>query len=225
MCPSQLVRPRFRASLPKFVKSGVEIIATWLWGFISEQVWRNLVVIFLRRDSGRPGPQTPKTQEPRETTLLLLTNKTHTGHLEGGAAMTTLIAAVLQVKSGCSSAINHLRVLNPNLEQAHSMAVVGQSPVLGRQSSLVARRPSSLVGRRSSLVGHRSPVVTGPAALGAAGASAGGGAPPDPGPCAIAAGALHLLVARNSEQPHLPRFFVQPGIVVPVLTTVSALEI
>merc|ERR1740121_1766968 len=59
-----------------------------------------------------------QTKEPRSSTLLLLTNKTHTGHLEGGAAMTTIIAAVYQVKAACAAAIPHLAKLNPNLDQS-----------------------------------------------------------------------------------------------------------
>jgi len=50
--------------------------------------------------------------------LAVVTNKTHTGHLEGGAAMTTLIAAVLQVKKSAVTPIGHFKQLNPHLEQA-----------------------------------------------------------------------------------------------------------
>jgi len=54
----------------------------------------------------------------RPTLLMILTNKTHTGHLEGGAAMTSLIAATLMCKSLVGVPVNHLRQLNPNLEQS-----------------------------------------------------------------------------------------------------------
>jgi hypothetical protein len=49
----------------------------------------------------------------------MCTNKTNTGHLEGGAAMTTLIAATLQVRAGHAIPIVHFRRLNPNLEQSN----------------------------------------------------------------------------------------------------------
>eukprot|EP00930_Biecheleria_cincta_P041262 TRINITY_DN2825_c0_g1_i3.p1 TRINITY_DN2825_c0_g1~~TRINITY_DN2825_c0_g1_i3.p1 ORF type:complete len:973 (+),score=174.21 TRINITY_DN2825_c0_g1_i3:431-2920(+) len=55
-------------------------------------------------------------KEERSTTLTVVTNKTHTGHLEGGAAMTSLLAAVFQVKSSLSVPINHFRRLNPHLD-------------------------------------------------------------------------------------------------------------
>jgi hypothetical protein len=58
-------------------------------------------------------------KEKRQSTLLVLTNKTHTGHLEGGAAITSLIAAVQQVKAGVGLGILHLRLINPNLEQTN----------------------------------------------------------------------------------------------------------
>jgi len=48
--------------------------------------------------------------------LIVNTNKTNTGHLEGGAAMTSLIAAVFQVTSSKGSAVIHLNQLNPHLE-------------------------------------------------------------------------------------------------------------
>lgn len=54
----------------------------------------------------------------RESPLVILTNKTHCGHLEGGAAMTSLIAACLMCKSLNSVPILHFRQLNPNLEQS-----------------------------------------------------------------------------------------------------------
>jgi len=58
-----------------------------------------------------------QNREHRSTILLMVTNKTHTGHLEGGAAMTSLIAATFQVKSACAVPILHFRQLNPHLEQ------------------------------------------------------------------------------------------------------------
>jgi len=63
------------------------------------------------------GVRRVQVKEKRSTTLLMVTNKTHTGHLEGGAAMTTIIAATLQVKNACCIGICHFRQLNPNLEQ------------------------------------------------------------------------------------------------------------
>lgn len=62
------------------------------------------------------GVRRVQTREARSTALLMCTNKPVTGHLEGGAAMTTLIAATLQVKSGCSVGFPHLGQLNPNLD-------------------------------------------------------------------------------------------------------------
>jgi hypothetical protein len=44
------------------------------------------------------------------------TNKTNCGHLEGGAAMSSLVAAVIQLKMGKSNPTIHLDVLNPHLE-------------------------------------------------------------------------------------------------------------
>lgn len=55
-----------------------------------------------------------KTQ--RKNTLMLNTNKTNTGHLEGGAAMTSLIAAWLQLRHSKVNPLCHLGVLNPHLE-------------------------------------------------------------------------------------------------------------
>mmetsp|Transcript_125838 Transcript_125838/g.402844 ORF Transcript_125838/g.402844 Transcript_125838/m.402844 type:complete len:932 (-) Transcript_125838:47-2842(-) len=57
-------------------------------------------------------------REKRVTPLLICTNKPLTGHLEGGAAMTTIIAATLQVKAACAWGFCHLGRLNPNLEQS-----------------------------------------------------------------------------------------------------------
>lgn len=51
----------------------------------------------------------------RPTTLLINTNKTHTGHLEGGAAMTSLLAACFQVKSSCAIPVLHFRCINPHM--------------------------------------------------------------------------------------------------------------
>jgi len=64
------------------------------------------------------GVRRVQIKEQRQTPLLLLTNKTTTGHLEGGAAMTTIIAAALQVKAATATALCHFRRLNPNLEQS-----------------------------------------------------------------------------------------------------------
>mmetsp|Transcript_4190 Transcript_4190/g.13113 ORF Transcript_4190/g.13113 Transcript_4190/m.13113 type:complete len:946 (-) Transcript_4190:145-2982(-) len=62
-------------------------------------------------------------KQERSTTLLVVTNKTHTGHLEGGAAMTSLIGAVHQVKMACAIPVVHFRQLNPHLEQSSFDAV------------------------------------------------------------------------------------------------------
>mmetsp|Transcript_19785 Transcript_19785/g.57398 ORF Transcript_19785/g.57398 Transcript_19785/m.57398 type:complete len:942 (-) Transcript_19785:53-2878(-) len=57
-------------------------------------------------------------KEERSTALAVVTNKTHTGHLEGGAAMTSLLGAVHQVKLACAIPVVHLRQLNPHLENS-----------------------------------------------------------------------------------------------------------
>mmetsp|Transcript_118565 Transcript_118565/g.287749 ORF Transcript_118565/g.287749 Transcript_118565/m.287749 type:complete len:947 (+) Transcript_118565:84-2924(+) len=54
----------------------------------------------------------------RESPLIVTSNKTHCGHLEGGAAMTSLIAAVHEVMTACAIPVNHFRQLNPHLEQS-----------------------------------------------------------------------------------------------------------
>ncbi|CAE8600698.1 unnamed protein product, partial [Polarella glacialis] len=59
------------------------------------------------------------SKSERSTALLLVTNKTHTGHLEGGAAMTSLLAAAFQVKQACAIPIIHFRQLNPHLEHSN----------------------------------------------------------------------------------------------------------
>jgi polyketide synthase-associated protein len=57
-------------------------------------------------------------KESRPFTLTILTNKTNCGHLEGGAAMTSLIAAVWQIKKAYAIPCVHQHTLNPNLEQS-----------------------------------------------------------------------------------------------------------
>nr|AQS99197.1 type I polyketide synthase [Gambierdiscus polynesiensis] len=57
-------------------------------------------------------------KQERPTTLVVTSNKTHTGHLEGGAAMTSLIGAVTQVMMGCAIPVCHFRQLNPHLESS-----------------------------------------------------------------------------------------------------------
>jgi polyketide synthase-associated protein len=52
----------------------------------------------------------------RYNQLIVNTNKTNTGHLEGGAAMTSLVAAYLQVRQSKSNPVCHFAVLNPHLE-------------------------------------------------------------------------------------------------------------
>lgn len=67
-----------------------------------------------------------QARERRLTPLLLCTNKPMTGHLEGGAAMTTLIAATLQVKSASTPALCHFRRLNPNLDQSFDFVITNE---------------------------------------------------------------------------------------------------
>merc|ERR1712217_394164 len=62
------------------------------------------------------GVRKVQVKATRETQLVVNTNKTNTGHLEGGAAMTSLVAAVIQLKAGKSNPTLHLGVLNPHLE-------------------------------------------------------------------------------------------------------------
>jgi len=64
-----------------------------------------------------------QNKEQRDTTLLVVTNKSQTGHLEGGAAMTSLLAAVFQVKALSAIPCCHLRQLNPHLDQTNFNAV------------------------------------------------------------------------------------------------------
>mmetsp|Transcript_33145 Transcript_33145/g.98687 ORF Transcript_33145/g.98687 Transcript_33145/m.98687 type:complete len:945 (-) Transcript_33145:110-2944(-) len=54
----------------------------------------------------------------RSTALMVTSNKTHCGHLEGGAAMTSLVAAVHEILLACAVPILHFRQLNPHLEQS-----------------------------------------------------------------------------------------------------------
>eukprot|EP00438_Fugacium_kawagutii_P005639 Skav216577 [mRNA] locus=scaffold3598:160151:173542:+ [translate_table: standard] len=79
-----------------------------------------------------------QNKDPRDTTLLVVTplggrpaahrwNKSQTGHLEGGAAMTSLIAAVFQVKSSVAIPCCHLRQLNPHLDQTGGFVAVFNS--------------------------------------------------------------------------------------------------
>lgn len=62
------------------------------------------------------------TASLREEPLLISTNKTYMGHLEGGAAMTTLLIAVLQTLQAVVNPFVHLRVLNPHLDTEGLMA-------------------------------------------------------------------------------------------------------
>eukprot|EP00747_Dinoflagellata_sp_TGD_P162612 gnl/TRDRNA2_/TRDRNA2_180392_c0_seq1.p1 gnl/TRDRNA2_/TRDRNA2_180392_c0~~gnl/TRDRNA2_/TRDRNA2_180392_c0_seq1.p1 ORF type:complete len:954 (-),score=214.32 gnl/TRDRNA2_/TRDRNA2_180392_c0_seq1:100-2961(-) len=62
---------------------------------------------------------------PRDDPLMMGTMKTYIGHLEGGAAMTSVLKACLQVVHAVSYPIAHFRVLNPHLESAEfSMFIV-----------------------------------------------------------------------------------------------------
>jgi len=75
-------------------------------------------------------------KEERSSPLLIETNKTHTGHLEGGAAMTSLIGCALQLKFCTSIPINHFYILNPNLEQSQFDAIINELPhSFGRTSA------------------------------------------------------------------------------------------
>mmetsp|Transcript_19817 Transcript_19817/g.46272 ORF Transcript_19817/g.46272 Transcript_19817/m.46272 type:complete len:940 (+) Transcript_19817:43-2862(+) len=64
-----------------------------------------------------------QNKEQRTTTLMVVTNKSQTGHLEGGAAMTSLLGAVFQVKASSAIPCCHLRQLNPHLDQTGFNAV------------------------------------------------------------------------------------------------------
>jgi len=63
-------------------------------------------------------------RQERASPLLISSNKPNTGHLEGGAAMTSLLAAVLQLKASTSIPVNHFRQLNPHLEQSQFNSVM-----------------------------------------------------------------------------------------------------
>mmetsp|Transcript_25791 Transcript_25791/g.54438 ORF Transcript_25791/g.54438 Transcript_25791/m.54438 type:complete len:956 (-) Transcript_25791:102-2969(-) len=65
-------------------------------------------------------------KEERDHSLAIITNKTHCGHLEGGAAMTSIVAATLLAKFMLCIPVNHLRQLNPNLEQSAFNAFYNQ---------------------------------------------------------------------------------------------------
>jgi 3-oxoacyl-(acyl-carrier-protein) synthase len=67
-------------------------------------------------------------KEPRDRSLIVLTNKTHTGHLEGGAAMTSMIAAVMSSKCSTGIPINHFNQLNPHLENSQFDAFFNSEP-------------------------------------------------------------------------------------------------
>jgi polyketide synthase-associated protein len=56
------------------------------------------------------------TKTTRATPLVVNSNKPNCGHLEGGAAMTSLLAACFQLQHCKANAIIHLGVLNPHLE-------------------------------------------------------------------------------------------------------------
>jgi acyl transferase domain-containing protein len=55
-------------------------------------------------------------QADRQAPLMVGTNKTNTGHLEGGAAMTSIIAALYQIKAHYANPLLHGNVLNAYLE-------------------------------------------------------------------------------------------------------------
>ena len=53
---------------------------------------------------------------PRSEPLMMSSNKTNIGHLEGGAAMAAMVKSVLTVQQGQCLASLHVRQLNPHLE-------------------------------------------------------------------------------------------------------------
>mmetsp|Transcript_120112 Transcript_120112/g.299623 ORF Transcript_120112/g.299623 Transcript_120112/m.299623 type:complete len:960 (+) Transcript_120112:115-2994(+) len=55
---------------------------------------------------------------PRMEPLMITSNKTNIGHLEGGAAMAAMVKCVLQCKHAKCCSTLHLRTLNPHLEHA-----------------------------------------------------------------------------------------------------------
>jgi polyketide synthase-associated protein len=57
-----------------------------------------------------------QSKHQRDQSLAVNTNKTNVGHLEGGAAMTSLLAVVLQLKHGKVNPICHFNVMNPHME-------------------------------------------------------------------------------------------------------------
>lgn len=54
----------------------------------------------------------------RDEPLMLASTKTNIGHLEGGAAMSSMIKCILQVKHGRCVPTLHMKTLNPHLEHA-----------------------------------------------------------------------------------------------------------
>lgn len=57
-------------------------------------------------------------KDGRENALIINTNKANIGHLEGGAAMGSLLAVTYEAKHCFGDPSNHLRQLNPHLEQS-----------------------------------------------------------------------------------------------------------
>lgn len=57
-----------------------------------------------------------QVKSARTEPLMTGTNKTNVGHMEGGAAMTTMIKTVLQVQFSTTLPLLHLSVMNPHLE-------------------------------------------------------------------------------------------------------------
>lgn len=55
---------------------------------------------------------------PRSEPLMITSNKTNIGHLEGGAAMAAMVKCVIQCKTAKCCPTVHLRTLNPHLEHA-----------------------------------------------------------------------------------------------------------
>jgi hypothetical protein len=55
-------------------------------------------------------------KDTRSAPLVMGTNKTNCGHYEGGAAMTSLIAAVFQLSQQKANPLSHTKSLNPHME-------------------------------------------------------------------------------------------------------------
>merc|ERR1712228_1166404 len=66
------------------------------------------------------------------------TNKTNTGHLEGGAATTSLLSAILQLGLGKVHPVGHFFQLNPNLEASAFESNLVSEMLCPNQSASIA---------------------------------------------------------------------------------------